>query len=278
VHAVKTIDILIFGGQSNMQGQSERLSECEVVSRAWEYRYLTDTLIPLQNPVGENIRNDGTGGEAVTPTTNLAAWLAEHALGASCYGHTNLVPAFCRAYTAHSGRDVVAAHAAKGSTTVAQWLPGTDGYRLLKEKSAAAIACARRAGYAIGGVYLIWLQGESDAIVSTSCADYKQRLGALADALRGDIGLDAVGVIRVGRFTGDARDDVIIRAQDEICVEREDFLPLTDMAAALCSQPDAMNPTVAGHYSATGLELLGAAAGEALAKTAQMPRRDESYR
>jgi hypothetical protein len=82
----------------------------------------------------------------------------------------------------------------------------------------------------------------------------------------------------VGRFTGDARDDVIIRAQDEICAEREDFLPLTDMAAALCSQPDAMNPTVAGHYSAAGLELLGAAAGKTLAKTAQMPRRDESYR
>ena len=161
---------------------------------------------------------------------------------------------------------------------MAQWLPGTDGYRLLKEKSAAAIACARRAGYAIGGVYLAWLQGESDAIVSTSCADYKQRLGALADALRTDVGLDIFGVIRVGRFVKDARDDVIMQAQDEICAEREDFLPLTDMAAALCSQPDAMNPTVAGHYSAAGLELLGAAAGEALAKMAQMPRRDERHR
>ncbi|MBQ8718505.1 MAG: hypothetical protein IJY66_04500 [Clostridia bacterium] len=270
---MKTVDILIFGGQSNMQGQSERLSEREIVSRAWEYRYLTDALIPLQNPVGENIRADGTRGEDVTPTTDIAAWLAEHALGAACYGHTNLLPAFCRAYTQASGREVVAVHAAKGSTTVAQWLPGTDGYRLLKEKSAAAIACARRAGCAIGSVYLIWLQGESDAIFSTPCADYKARLGALADALRADVGLDAVGVIRVGRFTGDARDDVILWAQDEICAEREDFVLLTDIAAELCSRPQAMNPHVAGHYSAAGLEMLGAAAGTTLAKRAQMPHR-----
>ena len=242
-----------------MQGQSERLSECEVVSRAWEYRYLTDALIPLQNPVGENIRNDGTGGEAVTPTTNLAAWLTEHALGAACYGHTNLVPAFCRAYTEASGREVVAVHAAKGSTVIAQWLPDTDGYRMLKEKSAAAIAAARRAGYAIGGVYLIWLQGESDAIISTSCADYKARLRVLADALQADIGVSRVGVIRVGRFTGDARDDAI-------CAENEDFLMLTDMAAPLHADPAYMNPYVAGHYSAAGLELLGKTAGAALAR------------
>ena len=262
---MKTVDILIFGGQSNMQGQSERLSENAVVPRAWEYRYLTDALIPLQNPVGENIRNDGTAGEAVTPNTDIAAWLSQHALGAACYGHTNLVPAFCRAYTEATGREVVAVHAAKGSTFVSQWLPGTDGYRMLLTKASAAMACARRDGYAMGGVYFAWLQGESDAIISTSRAEYKQHLGALADALRADLGLDRFGVIRVGRFVLDARDDEIMLAQDEICAEREDFLMLTDMAASLYEQPFAMNPTVSGHYSAAGLELLGKTAGAALA-------------
>ena len=263
---MKMTDVLIFGGQSNMQGQSECCSEALPVPGAYEYRYLTDTLIPLQNPVGESIRADGTQGEEVTPDTDVATWLAEHALGAACYGHTNLVPAFCRAYTEASGREVVAVHAAKGSTVIAQWLPDTDGYRMLKEKSAAAIAAARRAGYAIGGVYLIWLQGESDAIISTSCADYKARLRVLADALQADIGVSRVGIIRVGRFTGDARDDAILRAQDELCAENEDFLMLTDMAATLHDDPVYMNPYVAGHYSAAGLELLGKTAGAALAR------------
>ena len=262
---MKTVDILIFGGQSNMQGQSERLSENAIVPGAWEYRYLTDALIPLQNPVGENIRCDGTAGDVVTPHTDVADWLSRHALGAACYGHTNLVPAFCRAYTEATGREVVAVHAAKGSTFVSQWLPGTDGYRMLLTKASAGMACARRAGYAMGGVYFVWLQGESDAIISTSRAEYKQHLGALADALRTDLGLDAFGVIRVGRFVGDARDDEIMLAQDEICAEREDFLMLTDIAASLYEQPFAMNPTVSGHYSAAGLELLGKTAGAALA-------------
>ena len=263
---MKTIDVLIFGGQSNMQGQSERLSECKIVPMAWEYRYLSDTLIPLQNPVGENIRCDGTQGEEVTPSIDIAAWLADHALGAACYGNTNLVPAFCRAYTETTERQVIAVHAAKGSTCVAQWLPGGTEYRVLRDKASAAVMRARREGYGIGGVYFIWLQGESDALLSTSTADYQAQLRILADALHADLGMDAFGIIRVGRFAGDARDDAILLAQDEICRTNEDFWMLTDIAAELNRQSEYMNPNVAGHYSAAGLELLGRVAGEALAK------------
>ena len=56
-------DVIIFGGQSNMQGQSERLSENVPVKSALEYRLLTDSLVPLSNPVGEDIRYDGTAGD-----------------------------------------------------------------------------------------------------------------------------------------------------------------------------------------------------------------------
>ncbi len=262
---MKTVDVLIFCGQSNMQGQSECLSESAAVPMAREYRYLTDTLIPLRNPVGENIRYDGTCGEDVTPATDIAAWLSQHALGASCYGYTNLVPAFCRAYTERTGREVVAVHAAKGSTLIAQWLPGSDGYRLLRDKACGAVACVRREGLGIGGVYVVWLQGESDAICATSCKTYRHSLGALADALRADVGMDRFCVIRVGRFVGDARDDEIMTAQEETCAERADFLMLTGLAATLNEQPAYMNAAAAGHYNAAGLERLGAAAGEALA-------------
>ena len=49
------MDVIIFSGQSNMQGQSETLSEHDIVKDAYEYKWLTDELVPLQNPVGENI-------------------------------------------------------------------------------------------------------------------------------------------------------------------------------------------------------------------------------
>ena len=47
------MDIIIFGGQSNMQGQTEGLPQDNaLVQGALEYRYLTDEFIPLLHPVG----------------------------------------------------------------------------------------------------------------------------------------------------------------------------------------------------------------------------------
>ena len=254
------MDILIFGGQSNMQGETEALIGTEPVPGAWEYKFLTDSLEPLKNPVGENVRTDGTAGYLYEKGVDQQMWLRDHALGAACYGHTNMVPEFCRTYTELTGHEVIAVHAAKGSTQVYQWLPGTDGYRLLKEKAAAAI---RKVG-APERIFFMWLQGESDAIFETTKADYKAMCTELSEALKHDLGVEKFGMIRVGRFVNDERDLVIMSAQDELCRENEDFLMLTDAAVTLNVIPEAMNPYVCGHYSARGLELLGRAAATTL--------------
>ena len=53
-------DIIIFSGQSNMQGQSEALpKENFPVDGAVEYRYYGDELIPLKHPVGECLDDNG---------------------------------------------------------------------------------------------------------------------------------------------------------------------------------------------------------------------------
>ena len=261
------MDILIFGGQSNMQGQTEALSETEVAEGAFEYRFLSDALVPLRNPVGEDIRNDGTAGIASTEATVLSDWLREHALGASWCGHTNMVPAFCRAYRRETGASVAAVHAAKGSTVIAEWLPGTAGYAVLTKKALAAIRKVRSFTQ-VGHIYFVWLQGESDAILSSGKEEYKEKLIRLASALKQDIGVERFGVIRVGKFVKDARDQTIMDAQSEACATNPDFLMLTDIAAKLYDMPQYMNPFVGGHYSAAGLEYLGETAGTALGKFA----------
>ncbi len=260
------MDIIIFGGQSNMQGQTECLTENDVVEGAFEYKYLSKEALPLKNPVGENITNDGKEGIAVFKGINAKEWLDNHALGAACYGFTNMVPEFCRSYIAATGRKVLAVHAAKGSTEVHQWLPGTDGYKLLKEKALAAKACAQNKAEHI---YIVWLQGESDAIAGNSKSNYKKQITQLANALKQDIGIEKFAIIRVGRFTNDERDLEIISAQDEICAENPDFLMLTKITTDLNQTPEYMNPEVVGHYSAKGLELLGATAGKALGEYAK---------
>lgn len=97
-----------------MQGQTECLSENEVVANAYAYKWLTNELAALRNPVGENITNDLKKGYAIEMQTDLTAWLDAHVTGSACYNHTNMVPSFCRTYTQINQREVVAAHIAKG--------------------------------------------------------------------------------------------------------------------------------------------------------------------
>ena len=118
------MDIIIFGGQSNMQGQSEALTNAEIVPDSYEYRYLTNKIIPLKNPVGEDITYNKTRGYRFDNGTNQQEWLNSHVTGSSCYGYTNLVPEFCRAYTEVTGKQVVAVLIAKGSTVIDDWMPG----------------------------------------------------------------------------------------------------------------------------------------------------------
>ncbi len=255
------MDVIIFSGQSNMQGQSECLSENAVVNDAYEYKWLTDELVPLKNPVGENITYSMESGYEVTAETNLFSWLAEHAFGSACYGHTNLVPSFCRTYTEITKRSVVAVHAAKGSTMISEWLPETPIYNVLIRKAHDAIQKVKPER-----IFFVWLQGESDAIASVTKDHYKTSLRQLCDALKADLGIDLFGIIRVGRFTNDDRDLEIISAQDEICREDEGFAMLTDIATELNMQNDYMHPQIKGHYSSKGLELLGSAAAKTLGK------------
>ena len=264
---MKKIDVIIFGGQSNMQGQSESLTSTDSVEHAYEYKFLEDAAQPLCNPVGENIKYNMSSGYSFTEDTNLKEWLSEHVTGAACYGNTNLVPSFCGKYldVCDEPIDVLATHVAKGSTQISEWLPGTKGYKIIVNKSEAAIAYAKQHGQ-VGRIFFVWLQGESDAVASVSKDTYKKSLMVLNQALRTELGVECFGVIRVGRFTRDDRDMEIICAQDEICKELKDFLMLTEIATELNEQEEYMNPYVKGHYSAKGLETLGVLAGKRFAE------------
>lgn len=263
------MDMIIFSGQSNMQGESERISECDTVLGAFEYKWLCDELVPLKNPVGENITYSSKKGFDVTHE-NADLWRSTHALGASCYGNTNLVPSFCKTYTMLTKRQVIAVHAAKGSTVISDWLQGSPIYKVMKQKICGAVK-----KFHPERIFFVWLQGESDAISGTNCGDYFKSISAFQKSLKSDFGIHAFGLIRVGRFTGDARDDEIIRAQDEICRKSKDFVMLTDIATELNKRPEYMNPNVKGHFSASGLEVLGNAAAIGLAHYVFEKHKDE---
>lgn len=259
-------DLIIFGGQSNMQGQTERRMGDEPVAGALEYRFLTDSLIPLQNPTGEDIRYDGTEGFPFgMPGTDN--WHGQMALGSAVYGYTSMLPFFCRAYREAAGTDVAAVHGAKGATQINYWLG--EGYEMFVRKSTAAIAKVEGERGEIGRKYMVWLQGESDAIAGVMKDDYKKQLSEFAHKLKDELAIDRFGIIRVGCYTMDERDWEIINAQEELCAEDELFVMLTRVCSDYCTKEEYkeyLNAEAHGHYSAVGLEKIGELAGKALAE------------
>ncbi len=266
-------DLILFLGQSNMVGQTERLAESEAVPGASEYRYLTDELIPLRDPAGEDVGHGMLPVRPLSRQPSFGQWLEDTVLHGAVEGHTTLIPSFARGYIEATGHEIIAVPAAKGSTTAADWQPGTEGCAAVIKKARAAV---KRAGR-VDNVYAVWLQGESDMLIRTDPDVYIERVIRLKDVLKAELGLSRFGVIRVGRFfslgpfndiPAEERlraDMAIIRAQDAMCERDADLLMLTRAADALITgDPRYVNPGATGHFSATGLQLLGREAGLSL--------------
>lgn len=253
------VDVLIFGGQSNMQGQTEGLPEVNVpVAGAYEYRYLTDSLIPVAHPIGEDLEN-GT-------------ILGAHEGGGS------LVPDCCRAYIEATGREVIAIHTARGATTVSEWQKGQPRYELMIKKISAGLKKIRKQ-YEIGKIYFLWLQGESDAIALTTKENYSKMVIDLKNSLKSDVGIDKFCIIEVGYFCGlvtwlhdrtieegKLHDEAIMKAQEELPTIDSDFVMLTQICKTLSLDKTNINPFAQGHYNNKTMTVIGETAGKALAE------------
>jgi len=255
------MDVIIFGGQSNMQGQTGSMPEInEPVEGALEYKLTGDLLEPLKLPVGEDL-----GGN-------------KYLLGAS-HGCGSLIPAFCRAYIAETGKKVVAISACRGDTTVEDWQKGTYRYRMAYGKIKRGIAKAKKLGE-IEHIYYVWLQGESDAVIESTTEEYLERLVRYKNTLKREIGIEKFGIIKVGYFycnsqwhknvsdydTKKGHDEDIMRAQERAVAEDGDFVMLTRVCPELSMKPEYINPEATGHYTNEGMEIIGKEAGSALAK------------
>ncbi len=258
------VDLLIFGGQSNMQGQTECLPEPnEPVMGALEYRFLTDELIPLRHPAGEDVA--AASGETVLKGAHL--------------GHGSLIPDACRAYLEATGRKAVALHVACGGTCIHEWLRGTERFAVAMAKMKAGIAKAKES-YEVGRIAYLWLQGESDAIDGCAGEVYRERMTAFKEDLKKEVGIELFGIIKVGYFcrtvgwlrcrydegSGRAVDEIIMEAQEKLAETDPDFVMLTRVCPELSLDPNRINPYEEGHYNNAAMTVIGAEAGKALAE------------
>ena len=260
---MKNTDLIIFSGQSNMEGEAEREPLYNPpVEGALEYKYLENKLVPLRHPAGENISNDGKfflprhrdGWGTTQNCALLSAWRKR----------TNPAPFFCESYIRETGRNVICVHAAKGATTIDAWQRGQTSYEMLIKKSKRAIEMTNPEH-----IYFVWLQGESDSIAKKPKDVYKSQIITLYESLHEDLGVEYFGNILVGRFTMDEFDFEIINAQKEVCKEHDRFIMLTEITEKIIYDKKYMNPEAFGHYSYEGQKLIGKLAGEELGKMAK---------
>lgn len=257
------MDVLIFMGQSNMQGSTGEKCSVKPENGAREYVYSADALKSLVSPVGEDVKS-GSG---------------EVLLAASALGNGSMVPYFVNEYSRLCGKQVVAIHCAKGNTSVAEWEKGTERFAVAAAKIKAGLNKASQADK-IDKTYIIWLQGESDALLSTPQKVYEEKLIRLKNDLKREFRFDKFCIIKTGYFAAyanwisgtfkdkKAADAAIMTAQENVVKVDSDFVMLTDVTASLSENPEYLNPKEYGpHYNNAGMKIIGEAAAKKLAET-----------
>lgn len=280
------MDVLIFMGQSNMQGSTGEYCEFLPKENLLEYKFLTGEAVPLISPVGEDIFASDVLANApcekackpVEKNANNASEKPTLALAAAALGNGSLVPFFCEAYEKKRKCKIFAIHAAKGNTNIDEWQSGSERFNVAVAKIKAGLKKANSIEK-VQKVAIVWLQGESDALRFLPKNDYKLKLIGLKNALKAEFNFDKFGIIKTGYFAAyaswisgsfgqkKAADEQIMLAQDEACLEDGDFAVLTGVTKALSQDERYLNPKEFGpHYNNAGMTIIGKEAGVALAE------------
>jgi len=266
------MDVLIFAGQSNMQGEAESRPIIQPIKNAYEYYHKSKKLIPLNHPVGEYIYDEN----------------GVFLLGQATDKNGSLVPAFCKEYLKLTQTDgVVAISTACGNTTISEWQKGTKRYDIAIDKIKSGIEKAKELGE-IGKIYFVWFQGESDAYKQTPPIVYFELMNYFKNDLKKEISFDKFCIIKTGYFASvcewckkviknkhgrrlnieelKALDNGIMSAQEGLIDNDQDFVMLYKGCPTLSLNKENMNPFVDGHYNAKTLDLIGRKAARTLAK------------
>lgn len=252
------MDVIIFMGQSNMQGSTGEKDNSKPIKNCLEYKFLENNFVPLVNPVGEDID--------------------EGLLFASALGNGSLVPFFVKEYSKYKKTDVVAIHVARGGTRIGEWLKGTERFEVAIKKIKAGLEKTKES-FSLDKVCVVWLQGESDATDFLSTDEYEERLIKLKNDLKSEFDFSKFAIISTGYFTAYVNwvkgtfeekkkaDEYIMKAQENVCKKDNDFVYLTDVCKKLSINKKYLNPKEGGpHYNNRGMKIIGKKAGKALSK------------
>ena len=189
----RTVDLLLFCGQSNMAGRGVTSTEHpqtapDVIDGAgYEYRAISapDTLSPITATFGLNENNPDGINDGTSKTGGM-------------------VPAFANAYyTANGNVPLVGVSASKGGTSTFSWLPSGAFFNDLTERVNKAMAFLADNMYAIRHQYVVFCQGESDgdniANGTETLAQYQENTLAIVNGFI-NLKFEKVLLVRIGNY------------------------------------------------------------------------------
>lgn len=214
----KTVDLMLFAGQSNMAGRGTAADAPAVLPEVGlEFRAITDTtrLYPITEPFGV-AQNNSSGIDDGNAKTG------------------GLVAAFSNAYYDHSGVPIVGVSASKGGTAMTAWLPsGTLLPDAIARYNAAKTYLSGK-GYTVRHSYLVWLQGETDGTTTTTDDDeaYIANFGAMWAALK-TAGMEKCLLLRIGNANSASLDySLMIEKQTILAKTNPDVVMVSTLLAS----------------------------------------------
>ncbi len=245
VQGVKTVDLVLFVGQSNMSGFGGNAALAPAVPNdmGYEFRPLSDPsgLHPIVEPFGSM-----EGGYLSDP--------------GSLRGGT-MVSSFANAYYAATGVPIVAVSACRGGSDSAFFASGPVKSELLN-KFVQTKSFLQMNHITVRRAFAVFLQGETDALKGVKPAQYQANVLAAFSPLFVN-GLQRVYVITPGRAKGNIVNyDSIVQAQIDLCSTDSRFTLASTMLRTMSDASLADEV----HYNQSALNSVGSSAAGVAAR------------
>lgn len=237
-----TMDIIVFAGQSNMTNVGRATQAPKVTSgTAYEAIPKKSKISPLTEPFG--VGQFKTNAKKSTQGATLAS-------------------AFANAYYKQTGTPILAMNTAKGGTSIGEW--SDSYYKNIVKDVKSMEKLLKKKGLKKGHVYVVFYQGENDAMNSIVSYNYRSHMELFMKNLQANCDVARCFVIRI---SNDIRNtdsyDTIAAVQTKLCMEDSRFVMVSTIGSGFTSsyyQSDGI------HLNQKGLNKVGTQAGKMAGK------------
>ena len=248
---MKTYDLILFAGQSNMAGRgisTEKWNEPAPLlldGAGMEYRAVSDQehIHKIEEPFGVNENNPNGIYEPGMKTGSM-------------------VTAFVNAYYKETKVPVLAVSASKGGSAICEWQGNEDYLSDAIERLEKAVLYAKKNQIEIRHKYVAWCQGETDGDRGTLADDYKKKFKNMLERLR-KAGIEKCFLVTIGEYNGkDGYEEAyrkIRHTQLELAEKVEDIILICDEFHTMKAR-ELMKDSY--HYFQTAYNEVGKVAGE----------------